>query len=144
MTLRLAGPATLYWFFVPLFEVASLAAVWKWARRPVSFSRASDLFLAGQGPVLLWLVAFSAIWASVPLTHVLVWWGHRWVWYGSAMLMLAWSGRNDYWFFRCVLERSPAEAIRLLVLQRLVCWTGVVLFFLASSAWTVVASGMGL
>jgi hypothetical protein len=144
LTVRLVGPASLYGCFVPLLEVASLATVWRPGRQSVSFSRASDLFFASHGPIQLWLVAFSAIWAFVPPFQAFAWLGHLWVWAGSATLMLAWSGHSDYWFFRCVLERPPAAAMRGLVQQRLLCWSGIVLFFLASSAWETVASRMGL
>ena len=36
LSLRLAAPATLYWSFVPLLEIAGLAVVWPWKRSRLS------------------------------------------------------------------------------------------------------------
>ena len=56
LTLRLVGPATIYWSFVPLLEIAPLAALplaalWR-RRQPVSFPRAIDLCFTGHGPMV--------------------------------------------------------------------------------------------
>ncbi len=139
LTLRLVAPATIYWSFVPLLEIVSLAAVTWHKRRIISLTRSVDLFFMGHAPWSLWLIAFAAVWAFVPPIQVFAWTAKGWIWYDSALIVAAWSAYIDFWFFRCVLEETPVTAGRDLLLQRLICWSGGLLCFLASSAWTVVA-----
>src|ERR1017187_10115962 len=61
LSLRLAAPATLYWSFVPLLEIAGLGAVWPWKRSPISFARAIDLFFVSNTPWSLWFTAFAGL-----------------------------------------------------------------------------------
>ena len=61
LSLRLAAPATLYWSFLPLLEIAGLAAVWPWKRSPISFARAIDLFFVSNTPWSLWFTAFAGV-----------------------------------------------------------------------------------
>jgi hypothetical protein len=140
LTLRLAGPATIYWSFVPLLEVASLAAV---SRNLIS-PRVIDLFFMGHAPWSLWLVGFAAIWALVPPIRVFAWMADKSIWYGSAIAVMAWSGYIDFWFYRRVLKRPPARALRDLLLQRLIAWPLALFCFLASAGWQVVATRLGL
>jgi hypothetical protein len=144
LTLRLIFPATIYWSFVPLLEIASLAAVCGGRRRVRSLPRTIDLFFMGHGPWSLWLAGFAAIWAFIPAVQVFAWSAKGWIWYGSAFLVLVWSGYIDFCFFRFALERTPAQASRDLLFQRLICWIPALLCFLASSAWTVIAPRLGL
>ncbi|MBZ5724048.1 MAG: hypothetical protein LAP87_03550 [Acidobacteriia bacterium] len=144
VTLRLAGPATIYWTFVPLCEVASLAAVGARSRRKVPISRAIDLFFMGHGVWFLWLIGFAAVWAFCPAPHAFAWLSKPWVRYGPVFAAIAWSGYIDFWFFRSVFARTRAGAACALLAQRLICWSGALALFLAPSAWTVLASRLGL
>jgi hypothetical protein len=144
LTLRLALPAAIVWSFVPLLEMASLAAVWHIKRPPISLPRAIDLFFMGHAPWSLWLVGFAAIRAFVPTVQVFAWMGAKWIWFASAFLAMAWSGYIDFHFFRTVLDRTAARAARDLVLQRLICWIGFLLIFLAPGAWSTLAPWLGL
>src|SRR5450432_2588253 len=91
LTLRLALPAAIVWTFVPLLEMASLAAVWHIKRPAISLPRAIDLFFMGHAPWSLWLVGFAAIWAFVPTVQVFAWTGPKWIWFGTALAVMAWS-----------------------------------------------------
>jgi len=144
LSLRLAAPATLYWTFVPLLEIAGLAAVWPWKRSPVSFARAIDLFFVSNTPWSLWFTAFAALWALFPPARVFAWTGNPWPWYASALAVGLWCARLDFRFFRSVPGRTPARACRDLAVQRFIAWTGGVAWFMGPAAWQVVASRVGL
>src|ERR1035441_1306513 len=91
LSLRLAAPATLYWTFVPLLEIAGLAAVWPWKRSPVSFARGIDLFFVSNTPWSLWLCGFAGIWAFFPPALVIAWTENPWPWYAPALAVGLWS-----------------------------------------------------
>jgi len=127
LTLRLAGPAAIYWSFVPLAEIAGLAAVCWPGRRTRPLSRMLDLFFAGHAPWLFWLIGLCAIWSFVPtiqafaLTRI-------WL-YGAGAIAVVWSAYIDFRFFRFVMGRNAARAARDLLLQRLVSWTLIIGIF---------------
>lgn len=127
LTLRLAGSATVYWSFVPLSEIAALAAV-SWRKKPTrSFSQTMDLFFAGHGPWLLWLIGLCAIWSFIPPVRAFAFTS---VWlYGVGAIVIVWSAYIDFCFFRFAMSRNPAGAGRDLLLQRLVSWTFIIAVF---------------
>jgi hypothetical protein len=127
LTLRLAAPAAIYWSFVPLAEIAALAAVFWRGRRTLSFHRTVDLFFAGHGPWLLWLIGLGAIWSSIPPIRAFALTG-AWL-YGAGAIVIVWSAYIDFCFFRFVGDRRPAQAAPDLLLQRLISWTIIVAIF---------------
>ena len=144
ITLRVAAPAFLYWSFIPLLQIASLAIVCR--RRPpdISFSRAVELFSRANWPLLLWLVLFAAAWACLPAVTLIPWWSDRRVEYLSAAPALIWSARLDYSFFRHSLKRTPRDAALQLLSQRLLCWIPILAIFVASAGWSELAWRIGL
>lgn len=132
LTLRLVLPATVYWSFVPLCEIGSLAVVAR--HRKLSLARTIDGFFESQTAWLLWLVALATV--------------YRWVakelWYGLAAAVFAWAAYRDYGFFRRVLERTQAQAARDLALQRGLSWGAALAIFVAPAGWQVVVSWFGL
>ena len=144
ITLRLAAPATLYWSFLPLCEILALGVFWIGGRPGVPFRRAIDLLFAGQAPCSLWLLAFAAVWACFPAPTILAVSPRPWMWYVSAIGVLGWTAWIDFWFFRCVLARSPARALASLLLYRAICWPLALAVFLYSAGVTVVAKRLGL
>jgi hypothetical protein len=141
LTLRLAGSATIYWGFVPLAETAALAAVCWPGRRTRAFRQTVDLFFAGHGPWLLWLIGLCAIWSFVPpiqafaLTKV-------WI-YGAGSIAVVWSAYTDFCFFRFVMDRNPARAGRDLLLQRLVSWALIIAIFAGPAIPPEIAARLG-
>jgi len=141
LTLRLVGPATIYWSFVPLAEIIALAAVGWREPHALSFARRIDLFFTGHGPWLLWLIGLSAIWSfflpaeAFSLTRV-------WL-YGAAALAVAWSACIDFCFFRFVLGRSRAGAGRDLLLHRAISWSLIIAIFGAPAIWPEIAARFG-
>lgn len=137
LTLRLALPAALYWSFVPLVELAGLAA----ALRSRLRADAIDDFFAAHGPWLLWLAAFAALWAFVPAPVVIGGAGFPRVWYYAGGLAAIWSGWLDLTFFRRRGEHSPIVAV---LVQRAVSWPLGMLIFVAPAGWQTVAARLGL
>jgi hypothetical protein len=127
LTLRLAGPATIYWSFVPIAEIMALGAVCWRDRRTRSFLQTIDLFFAGYGPWLLWLVGLGAIWCFVPPVQAFVF-TKAWL-YGGGAIAVAWSAYIDFCFFRYAMGRSLARAGRDLFIQRLVSWMLIICIF---------------
>ena len=124
LTLRLVGPATLYWAFVPLVEVLALAAV-TWRRRGGLFSpRLVDVFFVGHGPWTLYLLALAAMVVFLPpqrAWEMLTTWG-----VAGLALVVAWSVYIDFCFFRHLCRASRGAASRTLVLHRLLTWLVVI------------------
>jgi len=144
LTLRIVAPAMVYWSFIPLLEIASLAIVCRGRPAELSFSRKVDLFFRNQWPPLLWLVLFAAVWAFLPAPAVIPWWSKRWLQDLSAAAALAWSARLDYGFFRYTLKRTPRQAALELSAQRLLSWIPAILIFVGPAAWQLIASELGL
>lgn len=126
LTPRLAGSAAIYWSFVPLAEIAALAVCLR-GKRTHPFRRTVDLFFAGHGPWLLWLIGLCAIWCFVPPTRAFAF-TRVWL-YGASAIVIVWSAYIDFCFFRFIMGRNPARAGRDLLLQRLVSWTLILAIF---------------
>jgi hypothetical protein len=136
LTLRLVLGGALTWSFVPLCETLSLAVTCRTRPAALSRARALDLFFAGQGAWSLVLIIVSAAAAFSDPLRVYAWtaWPQEAL-IGIGLLGAAlWSGYVDLCFFRVVLEYPPAKARRALVLQRALCWS-------ASLAWFVGMAG---
>ena len=128
LTLRIAASATLYWSFVPLTEVLSLLIVTHRLRRG-SASQTIDTFFIGHGPSTLLLLALVATLSILP--------GERW-WnvltrpagaLGAFVLVAIWAAYVDYCFFRQLLRADRGQAIRSVLLLRVLTWTAVFIVF---------------
>lgn len=132
LTWRLVLPATIYWSFVPLCEIGSLALVAR--RRKLSLARTIDGFFESQTAWLLFVVALATT--------------NRWigkeVWYGLAAVIFAWVAYRDYGFLRRAMERTPARAVCELAAQRALSWGAALVIFVAPAGWQVVVSWFGL
>jgi hypothetical protein len=140
LTLRLIGPAMIYWSFVPLIEIAALSAVCWRDRQDIPFPRLIDSFFRGYSPWLLSLAGMCAIWSllspsakSLDGTVSIVWLD------GGVALAIAWSLYIDFRFFRSVLRRTPAGAVRQLALQRLISWSLIMAIIGAPAIWSDIA-----
>lgn len=132
LTLRLVVGGALTWSFVPLFEAASLAIVSRGRPSALSRSRALDLYFAGRGAWSLALIAAGGIAAYSPPLVVYFWtssWRQRALLAGVALPVAAWSAYVDVCFFRVVLEYTSRRTVRVLAVQRVLCWTAALLYF---------------
>ena len=128
LTLRIAASATLYWAFVPLTEALSLLIVTRRLRRG-SASQTIDTFFTGHGPSTLLLLALVGALSLLP--------GESW-WslltrpagaVGAFVLVTIWAAYVDYCFFRQLLRAARGQAIRSVLLQRVLTWTVVFIVF---------------
>jgi hypothetical protein len=99
---------------------------------PISFLRAIDLFFAGFGPWLVWMLGISAVWAFTPPIHAFVRAGLHTI-LTSVCLVTVWSGYIDFQFFHQVFRRTPMRAAWDLLQQRVIAWTIFILIFGAGS-----------
>ena len=136
LSARLIVDGMLSFAFIPLFELASLAIVYRVRPRPIPFARAVDLFFAANAPWLVWLLAFVTLrsvqtprQATAPPIALL------WAVELSLLIVAAWSAYIDLQFFREVLPRSDRAAARDLMLQRTIGWSSTILYFLGIAIW---------
>jgi hypothetical protein len=123
LTLRLIAPAMIYWSFVPLIQIAALAAVCRHDRKSLRFSELIDSFFRGYSPWLFWLTGVCAIWTFLTPSSKSLDWTVSVIWLdGGVALAVLWSLYIDFHFFRSALSRSPAGAARALALQRFISW----------------------
>ena len=147
LSVRLIGDGVVSFAFVPVFELAALAAVYCRGSRRVSFAHAADLFFGANAPWLLWLTAFAmlrclqssmqAIAPPMPLA---------WATELSLVPVAAWSAYIDLHFFREVLPRpggTAGSARGDLILQRAIGWTCTIGYFLGIAIWPEIVGRIG-
>jgi hypothetical protein len=146
LTARLIVGGAVAWSFIPVFEVAAFAAVRRFANIGAPFSRDIDLFFAGHGPWSILLIAVAAVASFIPIQAA--------TWAASApgaitlaaiaSVVVVWSGYIDFCFYRAVLGKTEASAVRALLLQRVIAWTLAIVYFLGNAGWPLVADRLGL
>jgi hypothetical protein len=128
-SLHATGSSAIYWSFLPLVEIAGLAAV----QRGWPAARVVDRFFMGHGPWLLFIIAFAAdvSWSSrgvrTPVEFAF--------WEATAVAVLVWSCWIDYRFF---------GSARRLILHRAVSWTLFAMIFAGSWMRMEIGRGLGL
>jgi len=134
LSLGLVASGAVTWSFVPLLEMGALAVVWSFGNRRLSLPRAVDAGFTGHAAWSLWLLLFGAWWSRFPLPIASE--AAVWFWLTSAAAVLAWSAWVDYCFHRSVLDSSPAQSLRNLVVQRGLCWIPGIILFGYGSLWS--------
>jgi len=141
LSVRLVTDGALSFAFVPAIEIAAFALVLTTGTRAeVPFRRAVDLFLLGNAPWLLWIVAAMVVAGLVPPKAVGSWMLPV---FASSSLAAGWSARIDYVFFRDVMQRSPRGAIQDLILFRAMAWPAATAYFLGIAIWPEIAGRAG-
>jgi hypothetical protein len=117
-----------FWSFVPALQLALAAPFIALCRRPgLRLNSALDLFFAGQGPWLLWLLGVSAS-ALVTLRfsqHTVL---RMDLVLGSALVPLIWTSRILFAFCRVVLGLDKRRAFGWVMLYEATAW-GAVYFY---------------
>ena len=144
LTARIVIPATVYWSFIPLVQIASLPLVC-WADRDrVSLARAIDRFFAGYLPWTIYLIGLAAIWSFLSPPEQRLSSTISVVWLEAGALVAAlWSVFIYYRFFRFVLCRTAGTAVRDLLIQRFVSWSVAVFIIGAPTVWSELAGRIG-
>jgi len=127
LTVRLVGPATVYWAFLPLVELLAFLALVAPRRRRPALPRTIDAFFAGHGPWTLLLLGVASSWAFLPPQRA--WELLITVWAWAALPVIVWSARIDFCFYRSMLGASRWSALRDLLVWRLLVWTAVLMVF---------------
>ena len=125
LSVRLIADGAISFAFVPFFQVVAFAVTYWVARPAVAFSRALDGFFAGYTPWHVWFVGLAV---ASALTMPIRWSLQTLVL--SAVPFVLWSAHIDYRFFRDAMNRARGAAIRDVVIQRAIGWTGVTVYFL--------------
>jgi hypothetical protein len=137
LTLRLIVPEMISWAFVPVVEIAALAAVCGRHRQHIPFAELIDSFFRGYSPWLLWMTGLCAIWSLLSPASKSLDWTISIAWLlGGVVLAAAWSLFIDFRFFRSVLQRSRAVAMRQLALHRFISWTLILTVIGAPTIWS--------
>jgi len=131
LTMRQVADGTINGSFLLVGQIVALALTRRGTN--ISFSRAIDLFFAGFGPWLAWMLGMSAVWAFMPPIRAFVWAGSTRAILASVCLVTVWSGYIDFQFFRQVLGRTPRRAAWDLLQHRLIAWTIFLFIFGAGS-----------
>jgi len=145
LSVRLIVDGIVSFAFVPVFEVLSLAVVYKRGPRRVPFAQAVDLFCVGTTPWLLWMLAFVAVRSlQTPLqaTAMPDWWALTMLL--SVIPTASWAAYIDLQFFRTVLPREDGRAARDLILQRVISWTCILGWYVGHELWEYIALWIGV
>ena len=136
-TARLILDGMISFAFVPIVELLAFAVVWRTrlagaARTSAGWPTTAIRFFEGNQPWLLWLVAATAIFASVP-PHSLGPWFLPVA--ASTIVPIWWSIRIDLRFFRAELARTRRDAVVDVMAFRAIAWTLGIGYFLGIAIW---------
>ncbi len=127
LTMRHVVGGAIHASLLLLGQIAALAIV-AGRERKISFTRTVDIFFAGYGPWMLWIIWLSSVWAFTSKDHA-----HRFAGVGSMMPTAAivglWSCYINFRFFERVLQRERARAARNVVQLAVMCWILCILIF---------------
>src|SRR5436190_9162402 len=120
LTLRIVGPAMVYWLLVPLVELAALTAVVGSRWRRLAAPAVIDRYFAGHGAWLRVLIGLGL--TSPVLDPAQLWTVLSVLAIAVVPLVLAWSAWIDVCFFRDVIGTGRGRAIGDAILVRLITW----------------------
>jgi hypothetical protein len=130
---RLVADAMLSFAFLPIVEIAAFAVAFRTGRSSLPFRRGVDLYFAGNGSWLLWIIAVGALSVSLPPRTFLRWADPLLL---SALLPTVWCAVIDFHLSRVVLQRSLVRAAGDVVLLRLIAWPALIACYGAIAMWT--------
>jgi hypothetical protein len=131
LTARLIIDGAVSFAFVPVIQVAALAAILRWTPSRLRLADAVDRFFAGS---TAWLVTLIAIGAAAAVTQPVFW--SLTMLELAAVPALAASLLIDYRFFRD--DMAHARPARAVTVQRLIAWPLTVAYFLGVPIWAEV------
>jgi hypothetical protein len=137
LTLRLIVPEMVAWAIVPLIEMAALAVVCRGDQRNIRFAELIDSFFRGYLPWLLWLIGICVIWSLLSPASNSLDWTISIVWMlGGVGCAVVWSLFIDFRFFKSVLKRNPAVAMRDVAMHRFISWTLILAVIGGPTIWS--------
>jgi hypothetical protein len=127
LSLRLVADGFINVNILLLGQIGVLAIVLG-RKRTIPFSRAVDLFFAGYGPWSLWFFCYSTLWAFAPPLEASTWAASR-AMFLAAIPVAIWSAYIDYCLFHHVIQWTPKQIVRPLLLQWLLSWILTIFIF---------------
>jgi hypothetical protein len=134
LTMRHVAGGTIHASVLLLAQIAALAIVSGRDRR-FSFSQTIDIFFAGYGPWILWIIWFSSVWAFTSTKHADTFAGPGSI-LPAAGLVALWSCYINFRFFERVLRRSRTRAMWDVVRLAVMCWIACILIFGYGVMWS--------
>jgi hypothetical protein len=142
LTQRLVVDGMVSFAFVPVFEILSLAVVYRRGPRRVPFARAVDGFFVGNAPWLLWLLAFSVLRClQTPRQATAL---SPWLTLTLLLSLIPAASAAAYIDLRFFREVQPRRAAGDLVLQRIISWTCILGYYVGHELWELVAARIGV
>jgi hypothetical protein len=139
LSVRLVADGMISLFFVPLFQFAAFALVYRRAARSIPFADAADAFFAGNRPWLVFLAAFAALRSLMTAQQAGAPPSILWRLVQLAVVgVIVWSAAIDRRYFRDVLS-GPADATRDLIWQRAIGWIASLGYFYGIALWPEIA-----
>jgi hypothetical protein len=134
LSLLLILSCALSWSLVPALQIVSVLAILYLFDHPrITRSRAVDLYFMGQAPWSLWLLGIAGLSTLVSPIEL-----HGWAFESQLPILVSlltpwlWSQLITLGFFRGALQMSVRKAIAALLLNAVILWGAVALFFLAT------------
>ena len=131
LTISLLFDGALFWSFVPILQMLAMGGVMRiLARGRMRPTKAIDLFLAGHGPWLLWLLSVAGICLFFPLKQIYLWPTQPgWLLPISLLIAFFWSNVTSFAFLRGALNLTSLRAVVALLLYNVMLW-GTILSYL--------------
>jgi hypothetical protein len=127
---RLVASNLFAWAFVPCCETAALGAVVWSMRKRIALSQAIDLYFTGHAPWLLWFTALSVDWSlQGPHRAGSFMFSHFLPLAAGTLGVMAWSCYVDFCCLHAALGRTRRQALRDLIVQRLISWSLITIIF---------------
>jgi len=137
LTARLVVDGAISFAFLPIFEIAALAIVFRRIQGRVPFAQAVDLLFVANGPWIVWMLAMAALtsaiapedlprWTARPRLAVVA---------AATAATIVWSVWIEFHVFRDALERSRGDATRDILLQRALAWSAETVYFFGFALW---------
>jgi hypothetical protein len=141
LTLRLIAGGALAWSFIPLLQGAAFFIVWRRGEMRIPFAAAFDMFMAGNRIWLVALIAFAgavSFLSPLQVSALAARIEHPGEFAVAGMAVAVWSAWADFGFYRSVMERTAREAMRDLLLQRVLAWTPAIVYVTGYAGWPLV------
>ncbi len=137
LTPRLVIDGAVSFGFVPIFELAAFAVVYRRRSKRLPSAVEIDRFFTTNTPWMLCIVALAALVALQPPRDVGVWVFPPLAFapLAAIVLAIAWSAYRDVVYFRTTLRRSTGAATRDAMLVRAIAWPAGAIYFVGIAIW---------
>jgi len=142
LTPRLVIDGMVSFAFVPLFELAAFALVYRRRSGRLPSALEIDRFFTTNTPWMLCIVALAALVSLQAPRDIGAWTVPPLVWFplGAITVAIASPAGYDVRYFRDAVSRSMAGAVRDAILLRAIAWTAGAIYFVGIAIWPYIVS----